>query len=169
MAESDRDLELLKQIKDTEQKQYHFFIVIALGVLSFSIERFDSQAAHSWLTFIQLSWMSLLISALAGIVQIQWRLAIDVTQRKMVAARRDLARYTDALNGRAGIIDPDTNAPLTRAQLQQSCDQYQSALRVGEMDFDKRSKQTNCTTQLQVYSLYLGLLLLALFKILNTH
>lgn len=164
-SEDNRDLEVMKLNKGSEERLYHFLIVIALGVLSFSLERFSGPRDQSWFFVLQLAWLSLLTSAIAGIAQVQWRLAVTEHQRKIAAKKADASRYHDALAGRAGVFDAETQKVLTPGELKSDLAKYNAGISKMESDFLKREGHIYIMTAGQVYGLYFGLLLLGVFKI----
>lgn len=81
-----------RQLKSRETHQNEFFIALALGLLAFSIERFDSHAGLKWIPLMEAAWISLLISAIFGICNLQFWLKIDATVYHARMSHEGLAR-----------------------------------------------------------------------------
>lgn len=163
-----QDINLLTQIKAVEYRQYEFLIVTALGVLGFSIERFDMNQSYQYIWFLIISWLLLLTSVLEGFFQIQWRLAIDVVQYKRRPLKENLSKYTQALAGLATIFDEENGEVVSPKELEKVKANHTDILKRVNADIEKQGHSVYKATLIQVWAFYLGLVLMVVFKILNT-
>lgn len=163
-----QDIELLKQLKGVEYRQYEFLIVTALGVLGFSVERFDVSLTHRYIWILIISWLALMTSVLEGFFQVQWRLAVDVAQFRKRPIRADISRYKQALLGLASIIDEEDGSRISAEVLKAEAEKKTATLAKANEAIKNLSDSIYTWTQVQVWSFYTGIILLVVFKILNT-
>ncbi len=163
-----RDIETVKILKEQERKLHFFMVTLALGVLSFSIQMFDTVKPHQYVLVIILSWLSLLVSTLAGIFQIQWRLAVEVQQRHLSAKQRDYERVQMASNKLANIVESGNLKQCSPEEIKKMGENYENAIKTMTEDIAKRSQEVYIRAKIHEWALVIGLILLAFFKILNT-
>jgi len=148
MSESERK-EIFRIAKEVEYRIYEYLIVATLGILGFSIEQFDAQRTPHFVWLVVASWLLLLLSTILGLNQVFWRIALDGTQWNL-GRHRDQAEEMSKSPSMAG----------PAVELKKKVDD-------GQEWFKRNARRTELKSQIQLWSLALGVSALVLFKCLN--
>lgn len=141
--------EIFRIAKEVDYRIHEYLIVATLAILGFSIEQFDIQRTPQFIWLVVISWLLLLLSTLLGLNQILWRVALDGTQWNLGRHRESAEQMSKS---------PSLAGPAM--ELQKKVDE-------GREWFKKNARRTELKSQVQLWSLGLGVTGLVLFKCLN--
>lgn len=153
--------------REASKKLDYFQLGVTMAILAFSVEGYEALSSHQYPYLIVASWVLLLISFLSGLYRQEMGVhGLYFESKKFYYEPTHQALKEGIDKGRV-ILKSETGTPFSDEEIKSQHLHYEGIIEKLKGKMDITDKRYRSAYKVQKWTFVLGLILMALFKIIN--